>query len=205
VSVDVIRERLDAQDWGELHSRLVDFADHRCGKRAEAQARDLAQAAITRVYSYESKWDPAKEPDLLRFLMSVVNSLLANERTSAAARTTRSVSSPKTGREASKVADARPLPDEQLAGADLLSRRMTLLHERCAGDADVLRMLELLAAGLESPAEMREATGWTTDAVVATRRRMLRAAASVARALGGDFEEGRLHAGSDEEEEGGQG
>jgi DNA-directed RNA polymerase specialized sigma24 family protein len=202
---DRIRERLDAQDWGEIHLRLKDFAIHRCGKRGTAQAEDLVQAAITRLYAFDSKWDPEKEPDVLRTLMSIVNGLLRNERTSAAARTTRSLSSPSAKRAAANVPDASR-PDDHVADTDLLTRRLALLHDRCADDPPVLRMVSLMTAGLDSPAEIRAATGWTAAEFAATRRRMLRSAARVARDLGCDFEEGRLHedgADDDDEEEGG--
>ncbi len=79
------RALLDRQNWGDVHARLLDFAEARSGKRAKAQAKDLVQTAIMRVFARDSKWDPEKEPELLRYLMSVVNTLRWNERTSAAA------------------------------------------------------------------------------------------------------------------------
>jgi DNA-directed RNA polymerase specialized sigma24 family protein len=184
------RARLDEQDWGELHARLLDFAEHRCGPKRLALAKDLAQQAILRVYAYDSTWDPEKEPDLLRYLMGVVNSLLWNERTSYAARKVASVGDDATRRAAERVADERGWSADTAAGHDLLSRRLSLLRERMADDPNVLGLLGALEQGLETPEEIRAATGCSAHTLLAVRRRMLRAAALVARDLGGADDEG---------------
>ena len=80
---DLLRKQLDDQAWPEIYAALYAFALYR--SRSKVDAKDLAQRAIARVYAYDSKWDPQKEPLLLKYLMSVVNTLLSNERTSAAA------------------------------------------------------------------------------------------------------------------------
>jgi DNA-directed RNA polymerase specialized sigma24 family protein len=198
------RARLDAQDWGDVHARLLDFAGHRCGKRNKAQAQDLAQQAIARVYAYDSKWDPEKEPDLVRYLMSVVNSLLWNERTSHAAQKSVSIEQKKTQRAAMQVADPQAWNADTAAENDLFNRRLTLLRERMADDAHVLTLIDCTSRGLDSPDEIRAATGWSANTLLAVRRRMQRAAALVARDIGGDLDESAGNAqdeDSDEEEE----
>lgn len=195
------RARLDEQDWGEVHARLLDFAAHRCGKKNEAQAKDLAQQAIARVFAYDSKWDPEREPDLVRYLMSVVNSLLWNERTSHATRRRASLADPKTRRAAEGVVDPRAFSEDAAAEQDLFARRLSLLRERMADDADVRALLDCLERGLDSPAEIRGATGWSANTLLAVRRRMQRAAALVARDLGGTSDEDAAPGGGDEEEE----
>jgi len=177
-----IRHLLEKQDWGDLYARLLDFATHRC--KPDALAKDVTQEAITRVFAYDSNWDPTKEPDLLRYLMSVVNSLLANERTSAAAKRTDSMSRKRPLAAAEAVGDPQAFSETKAVENDLLTRRMTLLTERLVGDAKATTMVELMVQGVDSPTEIRRLTGWTADEVMATRRRMLRAAALVARDLG---------------------
>jgi hypothetical protein len=183
------RTLLDRQDWGDIHARLLDFALARCGKHGRAQAKDLAQSAIMRVYAYDSKWDPAKEPELLRYLMSVVNSLLANERTSYAARKNVTMHAGKGKRAAALAADEQAWGEKAAVEEDLVSRRLALLGERMQGDAPVLQYLECLARRTESTEAVRAATGWSLLTLKAVRRRMLRAAALVARDLGGTEEE----------------
>src|SRR5690349_3411930 len=117
-----LRPHLDRQDWGEIYLRLYDFAEHRC--KSASQAKDLAQEAIGRVFAYDSGWDPAKEPNVLRYLMSVVNSLLANERRSHAATRTSSLEDPRAARAARaalRVPDPRAPSENQIADQDLLT------------------------------------------------------------------------------------
>jgi hypothetical protein len=177
------RVRLDEADWGEIHARLLAFATFRC-RPDGALARDLVQGAITSVYAHDSKWNPEKDPDLLRYLMSVVNSQLANERARASATRTSSMSAPRTLSAAHRVGDAQAFSEEKAEEHDLLHRRMTLLRERLAGDPEALRLVELLLEGVDSPTELRRLTGWSAEVVLAARRRMLRCAAGVARAIG---------------------
>ena len=178
-----VRALLDRQDWSDVYARLVAFASHRAG--SPALGKDLAQEAITRVYAYESKWDPEKDPDLVRYLMSVVNSLLANERTSAAGRRTSSIEPKRTQRAAMKVSDPQAVSEDKLADTDLFARRLALLTERMAGDAYVLCLIALMVEGVDTPAEIRKRTRWSAEETAATRKRMLRSAATVARDIGG--------------------
>jgi DNA-directed RNA polymerase specialized sigma24 family protein len=196
------RELLDRQDWGDIHARLLDFATHRT--KPDALAKDLVQDAISRVYAYEWKWDPAKEPDLVRYLMSVVNGLLANERTSAASRRTKSMSAKRGRAAAEAVRDDAAFSETRAVEHDLFTRRMTLLTERLAGNARALKMVELMTSGIDTPAAIRKVTGWSADETMATRRAMLRAAARVAQDIGGQDDDGALAAsrdGDDEEDE----
>ena len=186
------RALLDRQPWGEVHARLLEFAEARTGKRAKARAKDLVQTAILRVYSSESKWDPEKEPELLRYLMNVVNSLRANENTSAAAQRNVSTANRKTQRAAEQVADPTAFSETSAAESDFFARRLTLLRERMADDPTVLQYLDCLATGEESAAEVGAVTRWSEKKINAVRRRMLRAAALVARDLGGADDEDSL-------------
>jgi DNA-directed RNA polymerase specialized sigma24 family protein len=194
------RALLDRQDWGDIHARLLTFAESRTGKRAKARAKDLAQTAILRVYSPESTWDPEKEPELLRYLMSVANSVRANENTSAAAQRNESTTARKTKRAAEQVADSSAFSESSAAESDLYARRLTLLRERMADDPNVLQYLDCVGAGKESAADICEAMDWSKVKHNAVRRRMLRAAALVARDLGGADDEDSLPSPEDDSE-----
>jgi DNA-directed RNA polymerase specialized sigma24 family protein len=195
------RALLDRQNWGEIHRRLVDFAEGRSGgKRKNAQAKDLVQSAILRVYSSESKWDPEKEPELLRHLMTVVNTVRWNELTRHEVVKTVSTTNRKAQRAAEQVADPAAFSESSAAESDLCARRVTLLRERMADDPNVLQYLDCLAAGNESAADICEATDWSKETHNAVRRRMLRAAALVARDLGGADDEDSLSSPEDDSE-----
>jgi DNA-directed RNA polymerase specialized sigma24 family protein len=204
-----VRALLDAQDWGDVYSRLFDFALKRCTTKTKvpqeirAEAKDLAQEAITRVFAYDSKWDPEKEPDLTRYLMSVVNSLRANERTSAASQRNISLGRKRTKAAAEAVADTHALPEEVVVNTDLFARRIELLNERLVGDADALRLFELMTSGLDKPADLRKATKWSANELMAVRRRVLRAAATVARDIGGGEHEEPFPEPDDDDDDGG--
>jgi DNA-directed RNA polymerase specialized sigma24 family protein len=179
---DPLRERLDAQKWGDIYPRLVDFATHRSGSKARGE--DLAHQAIARVYAYDSKWDPEKEPKLLRYLMSVVNSVLANERKSAAER--KNLSMEAHPKRLAKMKDERAPSADRIVDNDLYARRIALLQQMLAKDAEATLLLELTLVGHDTPADQVRETGWLEARVLAARKRMHRAAEMAARELPGD-------------------
>ncbi len=189
-----VRALLDAQDWADVRARVLEFATYRCrdGKKikpsAIARGKDLTQTAIVRVYANDSKWDPEKEPDLVRFLMSVVNSALYNERHSAYARH-RSLSEPATEDAASYVPDARANTEAIVANLDLLSRRLALLEERLTGDPDALTFLALMQTDEDATVDVARHTRWSDDKIATVRRRVVRSAEIVARDLGGSTDD----------------
>ena len=189
------RALLDRQSWGDIHARLLDFAEARCGgkrAKAKAQAKDLVQEAILRVYGSTSRWDPEKEPQILAYLMTVVNTLRWGEKIRHDVSKTVSTADLRTSRAADQVADANAFSESSAVASDLRARHYALLRERMADDPSVLQLLDCLAAEQESAAEICAATGWSKEKHNAVRRRMLRAAALVARDLGGADDEDSL-------------
>jgi DNA-directed RNA polymerase specialized sigma24 family protein len=186
------RALLDRQNWGDIHARLLDFAEARSGGKrgkAKALALDLVQEAILRVYSSQSRWDPEKEPQILGYLMSVVNTLRWGEKIRHDVSKTVSTEGRKGKRAADQVADPNAFSESSAAESDLRARQYALLRERMADDPHVLQFLDCLVTGKESAAEICAATGWSKERHNAVRRRMLRAAALVARDLGGADDE----------------
>ena len=70
-------------EWIVLRERLVKFAFSRT--RLHERADDLAQEAMRRVLDdHWEPWNPATHPDILRYMMSIVNREIANKRSMAA-------------------------------------------------------------------------------------------------------------------------
>jgi DNA-directed RNA polymerase specialized sigma24 family protein len=189
VEKDKISLELAKQDWQEIHARLIKF----CRKRGTSRelAEDLTQQAITRVFAFDSEWDPTRYPAILPYLMGVVKMLLFKERRAGK----RIVShdhhddgdgDDKHGKDG--LADPRAPGPEKLEEADLHSRSIALLRARLEkrGQKEALRVLELALAGVETPADLALATGWSDAEVIMFRLRMRRAALEVAHDLADD-------------------
>lgn len=76
---------LDAHNWKESILKLTAYAVSLCGILNSAgrltqglEPEDLVMEAIEKVYRGDRRWDPEKDPDLHRYLMSVVKSILSN-------------------------------------------------------------------------------------------------------------------------------
>ena len=198
------RALLDRQNWPDVHARLLDFAGARTGGtrgKAKAQAKDLVQEAILRVYGSQSRWAPEKEPELLPYLMSVVNTVRWGEPVSHDVAKAASATDRKTDRAASQVADPAAFSESSAVRTDLRARRYALLRERTADDPNVLQFLDCVADGRESAADICKALEWTETKHNAVRRRMLRAAALVARDLGGADDDDSFPSPNDDSED----
>ena len=177
-------------EWGKVYAQLHRFALNRCKRKEMAQ--DLAQEAVRRVIdSTISPWDPAKEPDPARLLMSIVNSLLANDRTSA--RATRNVPMTDTGRSGDEAnrkvtrnlefKDERAFSEETFTTNDLFARRLALLETRLADKPFALQVLAWMTEGHDTPAAICAVSGKTLEQVIAVRKLIHRQAEQVARDL----------------------
>jgi DNA-directed RNA polymerase specialized sigma24 family protein len=170
-------------DWAALRKRLVLFAYGRCKDRA--MASDLAQEALRRLWEPTTSWDPAAEPDPLKYAMSTVNSILWGERVSARAKDVPlDASGPDEPRDESlEPPDPNGMTEDRFANADLAARRVHLLRTRLAEDPRALAVLELTVAGHDAPSTMSTTSGLSYEDVIAARKRLQRAAAGVARDL----------------------
>lgn len=81
---------LDGYDWEEVIIKMTAYVVNICRWRryklpGGLEEEDIVMTAIGKVYTYERKWDPEKEPDLLNYLQGVINSIISNELNAVAA------------------------------------------------------------------------------------------------------------------------
>jgi DNA-directed RNA polymerase specialized sigma24 family protein len=173
-------------DWASFRKQLVAFAFSRCRRHDEAQ--DLAQEAMRRLIEPTTTWDPAAE-DAASFARTVITSRLANERTSAEARTT--IPLDPSGKkeppdESLHPPDPRALTEDRFAELDLSARRLAFVRNRLTLDAKALEMLAFTIAGDDAPADIRAKTGYSDEVIAAARKRLDRALEAAVRAIPDD-------------------
>jgi hypothetical protein len=181
-----IDDAIRGVDWSRIHARLLAFAFARC--RSRERAEDLAQGAIRCVLDPAyAEWDPQAQPNLVRFLGSIVNRNLWNERQSA--RSKRDVALD--DESSARLPDARGFSETAAADRDRCARGIALLRVRLQtkNDALALAVLDAVIDGAETPAAIAAELGRSVDEIVFARRRLHRAAADVTRTLSATPEE----------------
>lgn len=175
-----IDEAIAGADWSRLYARLVAYAFARC--RSRALAEDLAQGAIRCVLDPAyAEWDPHTQPSLARFLGSVVNGLLRNDRVRARSKRDLVLDDESSAR----LVDARGFSENVAADRERCERGIALVRARLQAkdDAVALAVLDAVIDGAETPAALAAELGRPIDEIVFARRRLHRAAADVARAM----------------------
>jgi DNA-directed RNA polymerase specialized sigma24 family protein len=177
-----ITAAVEKLDWANVSRRLERYAFTCTKKRSKELAADVAQTAITQVLDpFYMEWDPDKVPDLFDHLKNVVRGIVSNRR-----RTRRTTGEIATDDEELDEMATSPEPDPEtaLADRDAAANVMDRMTRALAGDALALKLVALLADGIESPTEQAEAAGASYDDVRNARKRMFRASAEIARELG---------------------
>jgi hypothetical protein len=163
--------------------------------------------AIEKVLSGERKWDPDSKPDMVKYLMDVIDSLLSHHATGADNRLL--VRSKKHGRgpeqmgadepdiegdmpqpaeqfaEESTEWMARPVPNPEQrfieAEQQMQSEKaMSILVQGCASDPVLHRMLPLIQEGVSRPAEIAAKLAIPVGSVYNANKRLDRKLADVA-------------------------
>lgn len=156
-----LRRRITAMGWRDNDPILA---------KGEG-AQDLAVAAVASLFGGSRKWDPAREADPWKHLMSVANSLLSNTLDSADVRKT------------SRGADTERLPDPDTPETRLLAKEREawgqrvrdLLVERILEDEDLMTMHDLAEKdGIEEPAGVAAKLGWPRERVYNANTRLRR-------------------------------
>jgi RNA polymerase sigma factor (sigma-70 family) len=79
-----IEQLLNKHDWPKFILALTAYTISVCRWKhyrlpPGIEAEDIVMQAIEKVYEGKRKWDPERDPDLLKYLKSVVRSLINNE------------------------------------------------------------------------------------------------------------------------------
>ena len=177
-------EQLRNQDWETIYPALVRYAQSRVSRLSwntkdgdppsGLDASDIAREAISKVFSGDRNWDCRTEPDLLRFLWSIVNSLTSHLVESA-----------------DHVHRFTPLPDDEdqdplsrsteagsLTPFDLLLYRDLLdyLNKAAKGDPVLEGVVLCLALGIDKPQDMADELEVDIQEIYNARKRLRRVA-----------------------------
>jgi hypothetical protein len=155
----------------------------------------IVSLAFEKLYSGEREWEPQKDPDLKKYLMDVIDSLLYHLSTSKD-NTLLSGTSDVTGQKeidweaGSKerrperewlVASGRT-PEELLIDAETAQREERVLDElakACSEDDQLTRILRAIRGGCDQPGEIAKATGIPIKDVYSASKRLDRKAAAI--------------------------
>jgi len=132
------------------------------------QPKDLAFDAIEMVWTGRRAWDPAKQPDLLKHLKSIVDSLVSHLVESA-----EHMQRERSNEEVQEQA-FDPLDDkasgalDELIAADTLSK----LKNQVQGDSDLELVLYCIEEGLSKPTEISETLEIRIDRIYKAKKKI---------------------------------
>lgn len=118
------------------------------GAPGAAGPEDLAAEALLDCLEGRRRWHPGQEPDLLRFLKSVVDSKVNHLAESLENRRTRPFPEP------GDCAGAAPPPAVIVADQECADRLRAAVVRMIEGDEVAIQLLECLDAGIEKPSEI---------------------------------------------------
>ena len=177
-------------EWEELVGRLTLHAHSKLKKLywrgvpyakggavpGAACAQDFAAEAVEAFLDGTRKWDKAKHPDFLQFLLSVIDSKISHLVESVENRRTRRIDTAKKGSEpAYKLRAKSKRPAEIVADEEeRLRTRKAVLAEM--GDDDLATSLfECIEAEITKPAEIAEYLGVDVSDINNAKKRLQRA------------------------------
>jgi hypothetical protein len=160
---------------------LTSFAQRRLGPHASwAEAEDLAQDAIRRAFDpAHVAWDPRRQPDLFRYLGSIVNGLVQNRRRHAQCV---AASAQDLVRQEEARADGL-LPDTRVERRELAQRALDWLSGAVEGDALAAGVLRLQVEQTDDVGTQAASLRAPRAEVYAARRRLRGHFARLARQL----------------------
>jgi DNA-directed RNA polymerase specialized sigma24 family protein len=189
-SGDVLR-RLEEHPWEDTLPRLLYYADSKIrrlrwlGERngrppRGAEAGDIVHQAIEKVFDGRRRWDPLSQPELLRYLLDLVDSEVSNLVTLAENRKTRRL-----------IATRQSDEGEGLPGDDFPDTRSNLeetaldeeaqrqgedfvlaLWESLAGETDLQEIVDAIVDDVAKPAEIARRLGVRVDEIYARKKRL---------------------------------
>lgn len=178
-----ILERLQKQDWPIIILRLEAYAARRVSRLSwrrgrEAlpdgkQSHDLAMGAITQAFGIEGdrKWNYEKHPDLLKYLMDTVDSLVSNLVRSSEHKSTAKSSTNEFKKNNDPVHQGSIKSDyeAQIDNKALVDK----IHECTEGEDELEVIFQCLLEGM-TPREIAEEYGFLRDHVYQLTRKLER-------------------------------
>lgn len=161
---------LNDQNWDEIIIKLTAYAVWLCVMiPTDQDPEDIAMGAITKVYEGQRKWNPDDEPDLLRYLKSVVKSMVNNDITSANSTRRKQVDD---------ISELQVVHHDHM-DEELYSRQLNekILHDM-QGDAELCLVYKALKDGY-LPGEISAEYGLEIKKVQYAQRRLKRLAIKV--------------------------
>ena len=74
---------ISESEWEEIYNGLITFTEKRLARgyrlRRCMEPQDVVHRALRLVFEGRRKWNPARDPDLTKYLASVIKSLTSNE------------------------------------------------------------------------------------------------------------------------------
>lgn len=167
-----------AIDWRTIHKRLFTFAVRR-HRLSPDDADEVVQQAILRFLdpAYVA-YDPAVHGDVLRFLGSIVNSLVANQRRRPSTLPLLVV--------VFEHLDTAPSPEDQAIVTEHAREVVALLLERTARDRIASRLLALLLEGVTDPEEQAANLGVAVAEIKNAMRRLKTYLETITKGTGGN-------------------
>ena len=178
---DAVLELLLQQDWPDLSVRTLRYAQKKIQRLhwvtgsgpcpnlpGGLSSEDLAGEAIAKLWSGARTWDPVKQPELLKLLYDIVDSLVSHLVESSEHRIRKNEISP-------EVLDATPSPqstNEKDEDAEQLffAQALAALQD----DAVLVQVFELCFDGVTKPAEIAEHLGLQPNQVSRLKEKMKR-------------------------------
>ena len=190
---------LSDDEWEALVERLALYADSKLRKlywRGVSYSEggsvpggvcpgDLAAQAIESFLDGSRNWDESKQPELVEFLMDVIDSKVSHLVESAENRKTRRIDTTDRTREpAFRVKAKSRRPDQIVADNELRERIRTTVMAELDGDELAESVFECFEAEITKPKEIAELLGVETSEVNNAKKRLCRATDKAFQKLG---------------------
>lgn len=201
---DKVVDLLESQDWKDIIRRLTYYASWKArsytwnnGSCEELPGgnmpKDIALAAIGKVWSGDRAWDPKKYPDLFAHLKWIVKSDMghlfssqthrssirilqnSNDNNDTENATTEAFLSKKTSSNVRTAEDELIAKENDSSELELKYR----LYEEVKGDEDLELLLVFFEDGIDKPETIAREMGWDITKVYNLKRKLLRKASKL--------------------------
>jgi hypothetical protein len=155
---------------------------------------DMASSAITSVIDGTRNYDPHSQPDLMRFLESIVDSQVYHLAHSPPARKTRPLPLAAGAGKGENLKEIEfpsrdPDPLEICLSTDMVAKAKAVVVAEAGKDPEILKIFECLEAGIHKPSEMAEVLGMDIARINNAQKRLRR---KIEQAFMAGDKEGRL-------------